>query len=290
MSNSSIEQKLTDLRAKTMPEFASREDFYAYAQNRQVPTLKADEAFKDIQDNLLPIFKAAKELCEYLSADENYFRRGWNKSQTFVQMYAEDLPADHGDRPIDKLYHMALVSRIIQTINHKCGTAKEKKFAVMHADIVNDNVYINNGQRQKVSGFGWLEENKGFKRAIGNSELKLNYDDNYLHEYLGAFQEDVQPVLTDKSAPVCSASGHILGWDRMKESSVLQIAAEPFIYAEMARLYQEQGGKLQGFYRDDRGKLAAQARKNITAKIFAFCDMKNSQNRQAQILNEPHQK
>lgn len=118
--------KLKQLRERTMPEFKSRDEFYAYAAKNMI-TLNVDEAYKDCSDSLLPIFKAAKEMCEDIHDNKDYFKRG---------------------RPLKELYHMAIVSKAIQDINENCVTEDDKKHSIKRARFDDDrNYFFRNGER-----------------------------------------------------------------------------------------------------------------------------------------------
>ena len=273
--------KLRQLRAKTtmtMEDFANKEDFYDYAKDHYVEPISAKEAFKEVEENLLPIFKVAEELCKDLSEDENYFHRDWEKDQMFVHLYSDDLPGDHGDRPVDKLYHMALVSRMIKTVYEKSGTPEEKAKSIKMSNM--NRLWIKNSDNfRRGEGLLWLEENEGFERVMRQSKINFNYDDCYLNEYYAAFQRDT--VRNERDKKCCSLSGNVLDWNEMKNSNVLLLAVQPFINKEMIRLYENEGNKYTGFYNSDGvGNFYNQAEQNIKNKIDTFCDKKNKENQQ----------
>ena len=80
--------KIDELRDK----IKTKEEFYAYAADNNSVRITPEQAFKEIDDNLLPVFKVAKELCEHLSGDKDFFEQ---------KEYAKHL------------YYMALVSRMV---------------------------------------------------------------------------------------------------------------------------------------------------------------------------------
>ena len=279
--NEDIERVRAKAGAKERPtihDFPDKEEFYNYAKHHYVEPISAEDAFQAVEENLLPIFKAAEELSIHLSGDEELFHRGWGKSQMFVHFYKDDLPGDHGDRPVDKLFHMALVSRMVKTLYDQGGTPEEKKENIEYSDM--EYLSIRNGDhKRRGAGLLWLEENEGFKRVMRDSEMRFNYDDGYLHAYYAAFKADTVENESDKE--YCSLSGKVLDWKGMKESAVLRVAAEPFVNAEMVRLYENEGNKYTGFYSSKGvGNFYKRAEQNIQAKINEFCDMKDKERRQ----------
>lgn len=245
--------KLKQLRERTMPEFKSRDDFYAYAASHRMAEVSAEQARKDINDNLLPIFKAAKELCEYLSGNKDYFSKGHMKH----------------------LYYMALVSRIIKNIDKNSDTLENKEKSIRLSDPhYRGIIYLNNGKKEKENTPFNNDSDKGFKSALLKSGLGFSsYDDQYTTLYFGAIQEDITPIFSEKQ--VCSVTGNILNWEYAKKSAVFAIAAKPFINSEVEKICKENGTPLSEY-----GKHYEQAEKNIQAKIDEFCDMKNKENQQ----------
>ena len=194
--------KLKQLREKTMPEFKSRDEFYAYAAKNMI-TLNVDEAYKDCSDSLLPIFKAAKEMCEDIHDNKDYFKRG---------------------RPLKELYHMAIVSKAIQDINENCVTEDDKKHSIKRARFDDDrNYFFRNGERINA---GWLldrEKIENFMEVMNSPGM--SYDDEYTKAYIAALKDDVSPVYGTIKRPKCSVTGNILNWEDMKDSSVLRVVA-----------------------------------------------------------------
>ena len=194
--------KLKQLREKTMPEFKSRDEFYAYAAKNMI-TLNVDEAYKDCSDSLLPIFKAAKEMCEDIHDNKDYFKRG---------------------RPLKELYHMAIVSKAIQDINENCVTEDDKKHSIKRARFDDDrNYFFRNGERINA---GWLldrEKIENFMEVMDSPGM--SYDDEYTKAYIAALKDDVSPVYGTIKRPKCSVTGNILNWEDMKDSSVLRVVA-----------------------------------------------------------------
>lgn len=192
--------KLKQLRKKTMPEFKSRDEFYAYAAKNMI-TLNVDEAYKDCSDSLLPIFKAAKEMCEDIHDNKDYFKRG---------------------RPLKELYHMAIVSKAIQDINENCVTEDDKKHSIKRARFDDDrNYFFRNGERINA---GWLldrEKIENFMEVMDSPGM--SYDDEYTKAYIAALKDDVSPVYGTIKRPKCSVTGNILNWEDMKDSSVLRV-------------------------------------------------------------------
>lgn len=192
--------KLKQLRERTMPEFKSRDEFYAYAAKNMI-TLNVDEAYKDCSDSLLPIFKAAKEMCEDIHDNKDYFKRG---------------------RPLKELYHMAIVSKAIQDINENCVTEDDKKHSIKRARFDDDrNYFFRNGERINA---GWLldrEKIENFMEVMDSPGM--SYDDEYTKAYIAALKDDVSPVYGTIKRPKCSVTGNILNWEYMKDSSVLRV-------------------------------------------------------------------
>lgn len=224
--------KLKQLREKTMPEFKSRDEFYAYAAKNMI-TLKVDEAYKDCSDSLLPIFKAAKEMCEYMHDNKDHFKRG---------------------RPLKELYHMAIVSKVIQDINENCVTEDDKKHSIKRARFDdNRNYFFRNGERINA---GWLldrEKIENFMEVMDSPGM--SYDDEYTKAYIAALKDDVNPVYGTIKRPKCSVTGNILNWEDMKDSSVLRVVAA----------FDQRSISLN---------------EDTIAKINAFCDKKNKENQQ----------
>ena len=194
--------KLKQLRERTMPEFKSRDEFYAYAAKNMI-TLNVDEVYKDCSDSLLPIFKAAKEMCEDIHDNKDYFKRG---------------------RPLKELYHMAIVSKAIQDINENCVTEDDKKHSIKRARFDDDrNYFFRNGERINA---GWLldrEKIENFMEVMDSPGM--SYDDEYTKAYIAALKDDVSPVYGTIKRPKCSVTGNILNWEDMKDSSVLRVVA-----------------------------------------------------------------
>ena len=267
----SISYKIGQLRGRKIPSLAdfqnNKEDFYKIAATgAYYEKISAQEAYKEINENLLPVFAKAKELCEYLSGDKDHFKRGWGELQMFKHLVSEDLPGDHGDRPVDRLFHMALVSRMVKTICDQSGTQDEMShFCIQNGSSI-----------RKGSGLCHMEEVKGFSLVMRNSQMRCNIDDCYLNEYYGAFQHDTVENENDKKG--YSLSGNILDWNEMKKSAIFEIVSEPFVYNEVARLCVEDGNEYRGFYSAQKIKnYYEQADKIIQDKIAKFCDMKQAQ-------------
>lgn len=238
---------INDLRQKIEPKFANRDDFYAYVADHPSCKISFEQAYQDIEDNLLPIFKTAKELCEDLSGDKNYFQNGHMKH----------------------LFHMALVSRMIRNINTESGTFEEKMTSLRLSDPhYGGMVYIKDGKKIKEETPFEKKSDNGFKSVILKAGIGFStYDDQYTTRYFGAFCEDVSSILNERQ--VASVFGKFLNWQVAKDSAVLYVATIPFVEKEMAQMAKANGvdySKRFDFYQD--------AEKNIRAKINAFCDKK----------------
>lgn len=247
---------IEEIKLKIQPEFASKEHLYSYAADNSLLTISSKQAQQDISANLLPIFQAAKELCEQLSQDDEYFKRGH-----MVQ-----------------LFHMALVSRMIKNINNNCSTTEEKLASIHYSQPhYGGMLYFKNGKKETKQSLFEKKEDRGFKNLMSKA-IGCSYDDQYTTIYFGAFQEDVQPVYDPNGTPKCSVSGGILSWENLKNSAVLQIAAQSFIYQEVKKICQKNGTPLSNY-----GIHYKQAEQNIQVKINEFCDMK-----QAQLIKQKH--
>ncbi|MBQ9035755.1 MAG: hypothetical protein IJ099_07365 [Alphaproteobacteria bacterium] len=251
--------KLKQLYKKTMPEFKSRDEFYAYVADHSDVTISLKQAYKQMQDNLLPVFKAAKELCEYISGDDEYFLKTKNN--------------------LYQLYHMALVSRMINNINTNSGTVEEKKASLRLSEPhYRGMIYIKNGKKTRETTPFEKKQDKGFKDIFLKSNIGLSvYEDMMTTIYYGAFQNDVFSDV--KEERIASVHGNFLNWQVAKNSHVLKVACEPFIRSKMAQMAQE-----NGFDFSDRFRFYQASTLNIQAKINAFCDIK-----QTQFINQMQQ-
>ncbi len=236
-----VRAKVAANKTQDLPEYKSRDEFYAYAAKNMI-TLNVDEAYKDCSDSLLPIFKAAKELCEDLHEGENknedkkdssYFKRG---------------------RPLKELYHMAIVSKVIQEINENCITEDDKKHSIKRARFDDDrNYFFRNGERINA---GWLLHREKIENFMEVMDAPgMSYDDEYTKAYIAALKDDVSPVYGTIKRPKCSVTGNILNWEDMKDSSVLRVVAA----------FDQRSISLN---------------EDTIAKINAFCDKKNKENQQ----------
>lgn len=157
---------------------------------------KIDKVYEESCACLLPIFRAAKEMCEFTYDDEDYFKSG---------------------RPLAELYHMAVVSKVVQDINKSCDSVDEAVKSIRIARIYNENnFYISNGKCIRV---GKLLERPGVADFIKAGNIA--YNEQYANEYLGAFQDDTYPLFNNKK-PLCSVTGNVLNWKYMKDSLVLK--------------------------------------------------------------------
>lgn len=241
---------IDEVRQKIQPEFASQEEFYAYAADNPSVKISVEEARAAIEENLLPVFKVAKELCEHLSGDKDYFKK---------------------DRHTKHLYHMALVSRMIKNINDYSGTPEEKKKALhLSAPHYGGLVYIKDGKKTQEQSPFVRKEDRGFKNLIAKAGIGCSaYDDQLTTIYFAAFREDVSPIFSENAKAL--VSGRFLHWQAAKDSAVLQIADKPLIEAKMAQIAKEKGisfAKRYECYQD--------AEAQIQAKIDQFCDMKQA--------------
>ena len=207
--------KIDKLRDKIKPEFETREDFYAYAADNNFVTITPEQALKEIEDNLLPVFKVAKELCEELSGDENYFKK---------------------EKHTKHLYHMALVSRMVKNIDTLSGTDKEKKESLRLSDPHYGGMfYMINGKTTKELSLFSKKEDKGFKNLISKAGIGCStYDDQLITIYFGVIQEDISPIF--KEQQIASMSGNFLNWEVAKNSGVLWAATQPFVNDEMIKI------------------------------------------------------
>ena len=242
--NSETNSRIEEIRAKraqNLPKFKSRDEFYAYAAKNMI-RLSVDDAYKECSNSLLPIFEAAQELCEVLHEGENkdedkrdssYFKRG---------------------RPLKELYHMAIVSKVIQDINENCVTEDDKKHSIKRARFDDDrNYFFRNGERINA---GWLldrEKIKNFMEVMDSPGM--SYDDEYTKAYIAALKNDIDPVYGSIKEPKCSVTGNILNWEYMKDSSVLRVVT----------MFDQRTFSLN---------------EDTIAKINAFCDKKNKENLQ----------
>lgn len=247
--------KSNQLSEKAMPEFKSQEELYSYAADHPNMTISLKEAYKHIENNLLPIFKTAKELCEYISEDNEYFFKAKNN--------------------LHQLYHMALVSRMINNINTNSGTIEEKKISLKLSEPhYRGMIYINNGKKTKEKSPFEKKQDKGFKDLLLKSNIGFSvYEDALTTIYYGAFQNDVFSDI--KEERIASVHGNFLNWQVAKNSNVLKVACESFIQAQMVQMAQEKGYKFSErfhFYQDAETK--------IQSKIAEFCDIKNKKHLQ----------
>ncbi|MBR1840498.1 MAG: hypothetical protein IJ778_00010 [Alphaproteobacteria bacterium] len=243
--------KIDELREKILPDFKTKEEFYAYVADNNSVKITPEQAFKEIDDNLLPVFKVAKELCEHLSGDKDFFEQ---------KEYAKHL------------YYMALVSRMVKNIDRLGGTDEEKKESLRLSDPHYGGMfYIKNGQKTKELSLFSEKEDKGFKDLISKAGIGCStYEDSLTTIYFGAIQEDISPIF--KEQQIASVSGNFLNWQVAKDSGVLWAATQPFIDNEMVKMAQENGvayARRHNFYQD--------AEKKIHTKIVEFCDMKQAE-------------
>ena len=243
--------KIEDLREKIRPIFKSPEELYAYAADNSAVNITPEQAYQCIEDNLLPIFKVAKELCEHLSENKDYFKQ---------------------EKHAKQLYHMALVSRMIKNINTYAGTNEEKKKSLRLSDPhYRGMVYIKDGHKSVAQTPFEKKEDKGFRMLISRAGIGCaTYDAQLATIYFGAVQEDISPIFKEEEK--ASISGNFLNWQAAKDSNVLLIAARPFIDKEMAQMAREKKvvfSKRFDFYQD--------AEKKIKDKISEFCDIKNKE-------------
>lgn len=248
---SSLEEVRQKIPQENLPEFKSREDFYAYAADNPSAEITAEQAYKEIEDNLLPVFKIAKELCEHLSDDKDYFKK---------------------DRHTKHLYHMALVSRMIKNIITSGGTDEEKKESLRLSDPHYGGMfYIKNGKMTRELSLFSKKEDRGFKNLISKAGIGCSaYDDQYTTIYFGAIQEDITPIF--KEQQIASTSGRFLNWQVAKDSGVLWAATQPFVSEEMAKMAQENGVAYS-----QRFDFYQEAEQKIKNKIVDFCDIKQTE-------------
>lgn len=246
--------KIDELRDKIQPNFSTREELYAYAADNDSAKITPKQAYKELDDNLLPVFKIAKELCEHLSGDKDYFKQ---------------------EKHTRSLYHMALVSRMVKNINIYGGTEEEKKKSIHLSDPhYRGMVYINGGKKSEEPTPFERKEDKGFKKLISRAGIGCaTYDDQLTTIYFGAVKEDISPIFNEKAK--VSVSGNFLNWQAAKTSHVLWAATKPFVNAKMAHIAKEKGvafSKRFDFYQDAETK--------IQSKIAEFCDIKNKEYQQ----------
>lgn len=240
--------KIEEMREKIQPDFKAREELYAYAADNYSVEITPEQAFKEIEDNLLPAFSVAKELCEHLSGDKDYFKQ---------------------EKHTKRLYHMALVSRMIKNINELSGTYEEKKKSLRLSDPhYRGMFYIINGQRTKELSPFSKKEDRGFKDLISKAGIGCAaYDDQLTTIYFGVIQKD---ILDEQQ--ISSVSGKFLNWEVAKDSGVLWAATQPFVHNEMTKMAQKNGvdyAQRYDFYQD--------AEKKVQEKIAEFCDMKQAE-------------
>lgn len=254
IKDSELQEKIDEVRARTeksISEFRSKDEFFAYAAEHRAATIDFEHAYTEIQNNLLPVFRIAQELCEYISKDQDYFKHGH----------------------IKHLYHMALVSRMVKNIQNTCGTDEERKESIEKSEPHYGGIlYFVNGQKERKNNLFETPSDRGFKDVIAKS-VRCSYDDQLTTIYFGALKEDICPVYKDN--PACTVNGSVLSWENMKDSTVLNVAAMPLIYEEVKKLCKENGTPYSGY-----GIHYKKAEQKIQTKIDEFCDIKNAHNRQ----------
>ena len=255
---------IEEVRKKIQPEFKSKEEFYKYRWENGSRSSR-EELYKEASDSLLPIFKAAKEMCEHISGDKDYF-----KKNDWEQGY-----------PLTRLYHMAIVSKVIQDINENCVTTEDKEECIQlftQDYAASRFTYLKNGEFSKTTPLFKHEKISCFM-GISN----FSFDDQYYHKYMGAIQEDIKPTYYRNEKPRSSVNGNILSWDNMKNSKVLYAIAYHFVVEEGWKLQKESeqsetAVKLSEQEKKEKHfKIFRQAENNIKAKINEFCDMKQTQ-------------
>ena len=200
------EDRLKQLRERSMPEFKTNEDLYAYAATHMVSELDCDSAYKHAQDNLLPVFQAAKELCEYISGDGEYLKN---------------------QQALHYIVSMALVSRAIKAINAQCETLKDKKYSLIFSSCESGMVYYKNGEIIEKEDIGHIEENKGFYMLTRHYPMHL--DDCTL------YKRDFRADVFESAQKCCSVEGNILDWKAMKESHLFKRIADSFFDYEKVK-------------------------------------------------------
>lgn len=208
--------KLKQLRERAMPEFKSQDERYSYMAKSHL-TLNKDELYEACSDSLLPVFKVAKELCEYIHTDKDYFRK-------------DDMMHNY---PLTRLYHMAIVSKAVQKINELCESPEDKilTLGMVASNYSNPIRYIKDGKSVKTDPILEQEEIKNFRKAANHL-----FDDKYFYRYMGDMELDVDPSYYGKAY---SFTGNVSNWEDLKKSDVM-LGAAVYCYGGMVNKETEQ--------------------------------------------------
>lgn len=192
---------INDLRKKIMPKFETRDEAYIYMIKNHL-TLDNDELYKDCSDSLLPVFKVAKELCEHLQNDKDYFKKNGSEQE----------------HPLTRLYHMAIVSKVVRELNENC----DPEHFVHHlgTDYAEPVWWRKNGKLVKTDPIMEHKKIANFRKVTA---IDYIFDDKWYHQYIGAIERDVDPSYYGKAC--YSVASNVINWEDMKNSDVLKIVA-----------------------------------------------------------------
>lgn len=165
------------------------------------------EAFDKMENELLPVFAEAVNLCKDISNNPNYFQE--------LNNY----------RAARKLYAMALVSKAIKLANQDITTEEHKKENINLLDLVNERrFYQADGSRGRFENIFRRSELADFQKEM-KSLGAAYFDDVAIHECLGSFQYDAAVGMWKENPALISSNGNVLDWKEAKNLGIFKYAS-----------------------------------------------------------------
>lgn len=163
-----------------------------------------DKAFDEMEKDLLPVFAEAVKLCKKISGNQDYFRNY---------------------KSARRLYAMALVSRVVRSINAGIDDNECKKSNIERIDLLSDRrFYKSNTELGAVENVFQRAEVVSFKENM--QSLGVSYfDDAIINDCLGCLERDCAIGMWEGEKPLLNTDGKVLDWKSAKNLSVFRFAS-----------------------------------------------------------------
>lgn len=215
-----------------------------------------DNAFKMMEDCLLPVFSEAVKMCQEISGREDYFSDPKNY------------------RAGRRLYAMAFLSTAINRVNKDIVSAEHKKKNIEMLNLVESRRYY------KPNGL----PSEKMENVCYNPPIYFgacDFEDVYFHRLLGSFRCDAAIGRAwEGRQPLISVDGDIVDWKKAHKSAIFEfVAAE--LKENMFVMQMDKETKENCWDKAEKDKNYPRIReicgKNMELKFAQYCQRRKEQ-------------